>query len=209
MSAEQHRYRRISTNWIVRIRSRTPLESTRLRLDERIRNVSLGGVFIETRYPFPVGAMVEFEFQLPGHAATYQAKGIVRWANDGTIPDQAIGMGIEFIEVAQKTREVIEHAVQSPAAASPPAACSRIAPLIASHDHQKILRFHRTVEGRTLSLEDVASRSGVAADHLLGVLSDFAVQGLAVFEGNRVRFQPIPDAELRRAVDEWLAAHPA
>jgi PilZ domain len=57
------------------------------RVDARCRDVSLGGMFIETSPPLPYGAKLRIYLPLPGLDAGIEC--VVRWAK----PD---GMGVQF-----------------------------------------------------------------------------------------------------------------
>lgn len=59
------------------------------RVEARCRDVSLGGMFIETSSPLPYGATVKLFMRLPGLRAEAQIEGTVRWSKPG-------GMGVQF-----------------------------------------------------------------------------------------------------------------
>jgi uncharacterized protein (TIGR02266 family) len=58
----------------------------------RIRNISLGGVFIESAEPQPFGSDVDLEFALPNESQrTIRGMGSVVWSTK-TTPEKAPGM---------------------------------------------------------------------------------------------------------------------
>jgi hypothetical protein len=57
------------------------------RVDARCRDVSLGGMFIETSPSLPYGAKLRVYLQMPGLDAGIEC--VVRWAKPG-------GMGVQF-----------------------------------------------------------------------------------------------------------------
>ena len=59
------------------------------RVEARCRDVSLGGMFIETAAPSPYGTPVRVYARLPGLRSETVIESIVRWAK----PD---GMGVQF-----------------------------------------------------------------------------------------------------------------
>ncbi|AUX45663.1 hypothetical protein SOCE26_071580 [Sorangium cellulosum] len=59
------------------------------RIDARCRDISLGGMFIETTTPAPFGASVEVFLSLEGLKQPAVIPSIVRW----TTPE---GMGVQF-----------------------------------------------------------------------------------------------------------------
>jgi len=65
-----------------------------------VANLSLGGCFIRTDMPEPPGAMVMVRFALPGDDSDEAVKAVGRvcWVRDGQ--DAPIGMGIQFVRVA-------------------------------------------------------------------------------------------------------------
>ncbi len=58
------------------------------------RNISLGGVFIETEQTLPFGAKVMLRFKIPTQTETIEVEGQVRWLemDDGRLR----GLGIRF-----------------------------------------------------------------------------------------------------------------
>jgi PilZ domain len=59
------------------------------RVDARCRDVSLGGMFIETAAPLPYGAALRLYLRLPGLRGETTVDAVVRWAKPG-------GMGVQF-----------------------------------------------------------------------------------------------------------------
>lgn len=195
--ADKRKFKRLSTSWIVRIRTRKPSDSTRIRLDERIRNVSLGGVFIETRYPFKLGSLVEFDFNMPGSSDLVHAKGLVKWTNDGTQRDLPVGMGIEFIEVASVTKDAISTYLDKSTTDD------LLGPLTATPDHKTLLKFYKQKTGQTFKLDALAGQIGVPHEKLIPLLSDFALYDLVGFSGDDVMFKKSTDENLGRAIAAW------
>jgi len=73
------------------------------------RDLSVGGIFLETENPYPEGSVLELEFPLPEVADKVRVKGkVVRVVeveerHKGKIP----GMGIQFIEMDAETRAIL------------------------------------------------------------------------------------------------------
>ena len=59
------------------------------RIDARCRDVSLGGMFIETAAPSPYGTRLRVYAQFPGLRGEATIEAVVRWAKPG-------GMGVQF-----------------------------------------------------------------------------------------------------------------
>ena len=59
----------------------------------RTKNISLGGVFIETDARLPYGARVQMKFRLPSQPEPIEVAGQVRWCESG---DEMNGIGVRF-----------------------------------------------------------------------------------------------------------------
>ncbi len=70
----------------------------------RVTTLALGGVFITTRNPAEVGAMLKLVFHLPG--GDVRARAVVRMNETGR------GMGIEFISMDPSDRARIQQALK-------------------------------------------------------------------------------------------------
>jgi Tfp pilus assembly protein PilZ len=72
------------------------------RFAGRARDISLGGVFIETDRPLPFSAEVIVHVTLPSQKAPFALPGVVRWNRDG-------GMGVQFGLIgARETHAITE-----------------------------------------------------------------------------------------------------
>ena len=75
------------------------------------RDLGVGGVFIQTKEPLPMGSDVALTFTLPDSKETLDAKGKVIWVQ-GFVPerkDLAPGMGVQFEQFAPEQRELLEN----------------------------------------------------------------------------------------------------
>jgi uncharacterized protein (TIGR02266 family) len=59
------------------------------------RNISLGGVFVETTTPLPLQTRLQIRFRIPTQPEPIEVAGEVRWVEPGGV-DQLPGMGIRF-----------------------------------------------------------------------------------------------------------------
>ena len=60
------------------------------------RNISLGGLYLESASPLPIGTTVQLRFQLPTQPEPVEVSGDVRWVvKKGAAGDQS-GIGIRF-----------------------------------------------------------------------------------------------------------------
>lgn len=68
---------------------------------DRIRNISLGGVFIEMNEPLPFGTDVELEFELPINPRVISCKGFVVWSTKDS-PERGggtPGIGVRLMDI--------------------------------------------------------------------------------------------------------------
>jgi acetylornithine/succinyldiaminopimelate/putrescine aminotransferase len=91
---ENRRYKRLKTNLITRVRKSAKKGEI---LTSKIRDISSGGVFIESSYPYPIGSVIEVDFRLSATGLEIHALGVVRWVKKKL---SVFGMGVEFIEVS-------------------------------------------------------------------------------------------------------------
>jgi uncharacterized protein (TIGR02266 family) len=77
-------------------------------VDEYRPKISLGGVFIATAQPKPVGTTISCEFRLADGFRLCQARGDVLWVRpQATAPDRPAGMGIRFCAIDDEGRKLI------------------------------------------------------------------------------------------------------
>jgi molecular chaperone DnaK len=77
-------------------------------------NISRGGVFIRTRDPKAVGTLLAFELRLHGGEVVVRGQGVVRWIqpeDPAARPPAAPGMGVQFLELDERSREIVERMV--------------------------------------------------------------------------------------------------
>jgi uncharacterized protein (TIGR02266 family) len=67
-------------------------------------DVSLGGFFVATYSPVPVGTRLSVRFRLP--TGLVVGTGTVRWVREGR-PGRLAGLGIQLAEVAESDRAVL------------------------------------------------------------------------------------------------------
>ena len=74
-------------------------------------NLSVGGVFVNSQHAASVGTRVQILLQLPGHSECKLA-GRVAWAQPSGPGVDEPGMGIEFLEVDEKTLTLVGKMVE-------------------------------------------------------------------------------------------------
>ena len=82
-------------------------------LSELSRNVSLGGIFIGTYDPRPVGSTFRFELNVGGAQPFLAGSAEVMWvrAQESSAPGKPAGMGARFVDLYGESRARIFHIV--------------------------------------------------------------------------------------------------
>lgn len=72
-------------------------------------NISIGGMFIQTQRPLPMGSRFRLRFKIPGRARPVETEGVVCWVipPDHQGPEKA-GMGIKFFEFQAADKKAVE-----------------------------------------------------------------------------------------------------
>lgn len=118
---------------LVRVRLKYPDVET---LVERFApNVTLGGIFLASRDPKPVGATIRFEVSLLGGTCVLAGEGRVTWVKpyDAQAPTQPHGMGVSFTRLDPGSRDMFRRLVErreigvARKASAPPAPLTRVA----------------------------------------------------------------------------------
>ncbi len=73
------------------------------------RNISGGGIFVQTRQPLPLNQRVRLRFTLPGIVRPFETNGIVVWSNpiSGKSDVLPSGMGIKFLDLDPQSKNLI------------------------------------------------------------------------------------------------------
>jgi type IV pilus assembly protein PilZ len=79
---------------------------------EFARNINEGGMFVETEAPPAPGSPVALQFRIPGSDEPIQVMGRVVRASEGSLHEPP-GMGIEFENLDEQSRELINQLVRS------------------------------------------------------------------------------------------------
>ena len=82
------------------------------------RDLSIMGIFLETREPFQVGAPIVLEFPLPGISRRVSCQGqvirvVLPVENDSSVVP---GMGIQFNDMDEETRAMLAEFIATPIA---------------------------------------------------------------------------------------------
>jgi uncharacterized protein (TIGR02266 family) len=108
-SSDQRDHERVPTFLRVRLR----FADVDTFIEKYSTNVSLGGVFIQSRSPKPPGTTLRFELALESGEVLIKGEGQVTWVRefDADSPGQPFGMGVRFTNLDAKSRALVERAV--------------------------------------------------------------------------------------------------
>jgi hypothetical protein len=82
-------------------------------IDNHSYDISRGGLFVKTSSPFASGTLLKFEIRLAADEPVIAGVGRVVWKRETSqaTPDRPAGMGVKFIKVDDKSRDLIERLV--------------------------------------------------------------------------------------------------
>lgn len=116
--ADRRRWPRIAVSLKIQMRMARPGD---LFHSYHLRDVSLGGLFVKTDAPRPVGTDVEIRIDF-ARGGTFEARGkVVRVVRGRDVPDrrQPTGIGIEFTEMTGASRGLLESMLSDDPVPSP------------------------------------------------------------------------------------------
>lgn len=81
------------------------------RADEFLRDLSIGGAFVQSRQVFPIGSILNFRFKLPNVTNFITCTGIVRNMEVGE------GLGVQFLDLSGENLRQVQQYVEKTIAA--------------------------------------------------------------------------------------------
>lgn len=72
------------------------------------RNVSEGGLFINTLLPLAIGTEIVIKFKFPYDLSEFETKARVQWIRKSKSQDHEAGMGLTFIDLLEGDRELLK-----------------------------------------------------------------------------------------------------
>lgn len=76
------------------------------------KDLSEGGIFIQTKKPLKVGERVKLKFILPELLEKIETWGEVAWVNEAGTEGLTEGMGVRFVDLDDKRAKLIEDVIQ-------------------------------------------------------------------------------------------------
>ncbi|MFN7181271.1 MAG: PilZ domain-containing protein [Planctomycetota bacterium] len=179
---EQRKYKRFKANLLVGVKTL----GTARDIDDTLKatNISLGGIFLSTPYPFPKNTIVELTLKLPGTEDTVKWKGIVRWvSNDVDNP----GNGIEFIDFQSPDREKLSQYIAN----------EYLKDLINKCEGNKIYRdfliLWNKYPNKEFELSAILKFFNISQDELNKVIDYFCNMKMVETSGDRIKFTIPPE----------------
>lgn len=105
--SERRRTPRVALDLLIQYR----FESYEAFLGDRSLDISAGGIFICTEAPREEGTLVYLQFRLKEGAPLVEGLGRVVRVNPPGVPGRVAGMGIEFVNLDDESRQTIEDIV--------------------------------------------------------------------------------------------------
>ncbi|MBQ4333749.1 MAG: TIGR02266 family protein [Myxococcaceae bacterium] len=105
--SDRRRSPRVALDLLIQYR----FESYEAFLGDRSLDISVGGVFICTEAPREEGTLVYLQFRLKEGAPLVEGLGRVVRVNPPGVPGRVAGMGIEFVNLDDESRQTIEDIV--------------------------------------------------------------------------------------------------
>ena len=105
---EKRQHPRVAISW------QTFLEKSQQRREVQLKDISLGGAFVICQEPLALQDQFKITFNLPDQAPL-QLNAEVVWSNVNIPRDKVVnrGMGIRFIKNEEKTRQLLQDAINA------------------------------------------------------------------------------------------------
>jgi uncharacterized protein (TIGR02266 family) len=172
-------FRRVAADFVAEVRRVEGSPEELEGISSRVKNLSSGGVFVETQKLQPVGSVIEIRFSVGPKVRPMRALGVVRWTSSDP---GSQGMGVQFVEVDEGVTSEVDGYVEKRADAQLARDLTRT-PL-----HEAFVRLHSTAQGDALTIAEIARRLDSARGLVRLILRTFEQLGLVVVHGDIVQF---------------------
>jgi len=111
---DEHDNRRDDSRVPVNLLVRVKYEQVDEFIDHFATNISRGGIFLQSRKPYPKGTVLRFEMQLKGGQTVLKGKGEVAWARlpAGEGKPKVPGMGVKFVKLDDPSKALVRKIVE-------------------------------------------------------------------------------------------------
>lgn len=182
-------------------------------LESKILNIGLGGIFVETDSPLPIGTFFEFQFTLPASDRQVEAKGMVTWIGKKSNK----GMGIKFVRISTGDKKnvlaYIKKRLEEKGLSvsdfelsmdSQPAVELGFNQLISSELSMSVLKIYFKEIGFDMEFNNVLEEANCSESELEIILNSFEEMGLVKLDGSRINFYYAEDQSLRSDIENWI-----
>lgn len=191
---DKRKFKRLAANIQVRIHARKTSPETLKEIQSKISNISLGGVFIETQHPFPIGTVIEMEFSLPNSNLKTRAKGIVKWSDP---TGKVRGMGIEFLQVSIEEKDRLQDYLVNRIVTEV------LIPFISTSLHLEFLEWVKENQNSTFKLEEIASKLICDFEEAKRIVKDFEQKEFVKLDADTVLVRPFT-SDISSAVERFF-----
>ena len=182
-------YRRVAADFVADIRKVAGSPEEIASISSQVKNLSSGGVFVETEKILPVGSVIQMRFSIGPKVRPMRAVGVVRWTS---AESGQPGMGVQFVEIDEDSSGGVHGYVKGRSEGQLARDLART-PL-----HEAFLRLHSEAQGDALRIAEIARRLDTARGLVRLILRTFVEYGLVVVHGDMVQFL-VPEREDQRA----------
>ncbi len=159
-------------------------------LDDAFDDLGAGGMFIRTETPFPVTTLLKFEVQISNSEVALSGVGRVAWIRTKAQSDaqSPAGMGVKFIKVDDRSKQVIEAVVMRGAAGEDYVKGVRDSIRVAQLEQEQVHSMSPPVNPTIVSVPPPASRDALRERNntLVGIGSPSAAPPRSVAPGAHV-----------------------
>jgi uncharacterized protein (TIGR02266 family) len=109
-TASRREHKRVDASITVKVKSPDGRRAT----TEQIRNISLGGVFVQMDDPFAFGTDIELEFTLPVDPRVISCRGFVVWSTKSS-PERGGGLpgiGVRLMDIGVRDMRLLNEFIE-------------------------------------------------------------------------------------------------
>ncbi|RME19209.1 MAG: TIGR02266 family protein, partial [Deltaproteobacteria bacterium] len=108
--ADRRGSKRVPVNLLVKVK----YENIHQFIEHFATNIGKGGMFLQSRKPYPVGTIIDFEIRLRSGQSVLKGRGEVVWARgpETTSPPKPPGVGIKFLKLDPASQKVLERIIR-------------------------------------------------------------------------------------------------
>jgi len=204
---------RVDLEALSNIKTKTISPQFQEELENKILNIGMGGIFVETDSPLPTGTFFEFEFTLPASDSQVHAKGMVTWSSKR----ENKGMGIKFIRISTLDKKSILEYISKRleekglsigefevAQSNVPTEEQGFDILIVNEISKNLLKIYFREIGFDMEVSEAIGELDCEESELTKILGSFEMLGLIKIDGSKINFYYAEDQKLRSSIESWI-----